>query len=63
MGGCAQVCRRRSDADWVTNIREEVNMDHFRFIFADIGATGAFGTPENDTLQKIPLSISERSVE
>ncbi|KAK1741449.1 hypothetical protein QTG54_007927 [Skeletonema marinoi] len=31
-------------------------MDHFRFIFADIGATGAFGTPENDTLQKIPLS-------
>jgi hypothetical protein len=45
-----------SDADWVTNIREEVNMDHFRFIFADIGATGAYGVPKNDTLQKIPLS-------
>ena len=27
-----------SDAAWVTNIRDEVNMDHFRFIFADIGA-------------------------
>lgn len=45
-----------SDANWVTNVRKEINMDHFRFIFADIGATGDYGNPNNDTLQKIPLS-------
>lgn len=45
-----------SDAQWVTNTRKEVNMDHFRFIFADIGETGSSGTPKNDKLQKIPLS-------
>lgn len=45
-----------SDADWVTNTRNEVNMDHFRFIFADIGDTVKFGYPKNDKLQKIPLS-------
>ena len=45
-----------SDADWVTNVRDEVNMNHFRFIFADIGATGSFGNPKNGNLQKIPLS-------
>jgi len=45
-----------SDAQWVTNTREEVNMDHFRFIFADIGKTGSYGTPVKDKLQKIPLS-------
>ena len=45
-----------SDAQWVTNTRKEVNRDHFRFIFADIGDAGAYGTPKTDTLQKIPLS-------
>ena len=45
-----------SDASWVTNVRKEVNNDHFRFIFADIGATGAYGNPKNEELQKIPLS-------
>lgn len=45
-----------SDAAWVTNIRDEVNMDHFRFVFADIGATGFVGRPKNEHLQKIPLS-------
>lgn len=45
-----------SDADWVTNVRDEVNMNHFRFIFADIGATGNYGKPKNENLQKIPLS-------
>ena len=45
-----------SDANWVTNTRKEVNMDHFRFIFADIGDTIIYGNPKNDKLQKIPLS-------
>ena len=45
-----------SDADWVTNVREEIKMDHFRFIFADIGSTGLYGNPNDETLQKIPLS-------
>ena len=45
-----------SDATWVTNTRKEVNMTHFRFIFADIGETGDFGNPMNEKLQKIPLS-------
>ena len=45
-----------SDARWVTNVRKEVKNDHFRFIFADIGATGAYGNPKNEELQKIPLS-------
>lgn len=45
-----------SDANWVTNTRNEVNMDHFRFIFADIGATGSYGRPQNNKLQKIALS-------
>lgn len=45
-----------SHANWVTNTRKEVNMDHFRFIFADIGDTVQYGKPKNDKLQKIPLS-------
>lgn len=45
-----------SDASWVTKVRKEVKRDHFRFIFADIGETGAYGNPKNEELQKIPLS-------
>ena len=48
-----------SDASWVTNVRKEVNNDHFRFIFTDIGETGAYGNPKNEELQKIPLSYQD----
>lgn len=46
-----------SDVAWVKNTRDEVNMDHFRFIVADIGDTRIWGHPKNETLQKIPLSF------
>lgn len=45
-----------SDATWVTNVRRDINMDHFRFVFADIGPTREMGNPLIETLQKIPLS-------
>eukprot|EP00581_Thalassiosira_minuscula_P007289 CAMPEP_0183709920 /NCGR_PEP_ID=MMETSP0737-20130205/5856_1 /TAXON_ID=385413 /ORGANISM="Thalassiosira miniscula, Strain CCMP1093" /LENGTH=278 /DNA_ID=CAMNT_0025938139 /DNA_START=54 /DNA_END=890 /DNA_ORIENTATION=+ len=44
-----------SDAVWVTMARDNSNMDHFRFSFADIGPTGLWGYPNNTKLNKIPL--------
>lgn len=45
-----------SDAEWVSNARKEVNVENFRFIFADIGETVEWGRPKNQGLQKIPFS-------
>jgi len=42
-----------SDAEWVKKARDSSKMDHFRFSFADIGETLAFGNPANENLQKI----------
>lgn len=42
-----------SDAEWVTMARGLAHKDHFRFTFADIGKTAAFGHPTNKNLQKI----------
>jgi protein O-GlcNAc transferase len=42
-----------SDAVWVVQARENSKLDHFRFNFADIGATQLFGNPTDNTLQKI----------
>jgi hypothetical protein len=39
-------------AVWVSQARD-ASMDHFRFTFADIGKTRAWGNPTNESLQKI----------
>ena len=41
-----------SDAVWVSQARD-ASMDHFRFTFADIGKTKAWGNPTDESLQKI----------
>ena len=45
-----------SDAVWVQKAREQSRADHFRFTFADIGPTRAWGRPANNSTAKIPLS-------
>jgi len=45
-----------SDAIWVADARTNSNMSHFRFYFADIGKTQAWGYPVDETLQKIPYN-------
>jgi len=45
-----------SDPVWVQQAREQAGMDHFRFSYADIGATKMWGYAENSTLQKIALN-------
>lgn len=42
-----------SDAVWISKAREDANMDHFRFSFADVGETSKFGTPVKTELRKI----------
>lgn len=42
-----------SDPEWVTKSRDKSKKDHFRFYFADIGATKKWGHPINRKLQKI----------
>lgn len=45
-----------SDATWVAQARNKANlngMTHFRFSFADIGETMAWGKPKDETLPKI----------
>ena len=43
-----------SDAVWVTSVRQNVS-DHFRFYFADIGRTKAWGYPTDPILAKNTL--------
>ena len=45
-----------SDANWVATARDNSKASHFRFLFADIGKTGAWGTPEDFSLAKIPYN-------
>jgi len=42
-----------SDAQWVAEAREKSGKTHFRFYFADIGKTGAWGNPTMPSLNKI----------
>jgi len=42
-----------SDALWVAQARTNSKLDHFRFNFADIGASKEWGHPQNSLLQKI----------
>jgi len=42
-----------SDAAWVALTRDNFVPSHFRFNFADIGATKAWGHPNDESLQKI----------
>lgn len=57
-----------SDAEWVAKARTASGMGHFRFTFTDIGATGAWGMPEDALLQKIhfnyqvaPLAVESKA--
>lgn len=57
-----------SDAVWVAQARNNSKLDHFRFNFADVGMTGAWGYPTNLALQKIqynyqiaPLVLEDES--
>mmetsp|Transcript_886 Transcript_886/g.1403 ORF Transcript_886/g.1403 Transcript_886/m.1403 type:complete len:282 (-) Transcript_886:36-881(-) len=45
-----------SDPAWVQQARVQAGMDHFRFSYADIGNTTAWGYASNDKLQKIALN-------
>lgn len=45
-----------SDANWVTRAREEAQKAHFKFYFADIGHTLAWGVPANSRLIQLPLN-------
>lgn len=45
-----------SDATWVAQTRENANLTHFRFYFADVGRTRAWGMPADEKLGKIPLT-------
>lgn len=42
-----------SDPVWVAKARQDANRSHFRFNYGDIGDTGLFGVPVDNTLQKI----------
>jgi hypothetical protein len=42
-----------SDAVWVSQARDNSKLEHFRFNFADVGASKAWGYPQNPLLQKI----------
>jgi hypothetical protein len=57
-----------SDAVWVSQARENSKLEHFRFNFADIGTSKAWGRPQNPLLQKIqynyqiaPLVVEDES--
>jgi hypothetical protein len=57
-----------SDAMWVSQARENSKLEHFRFNFADIGTSKAWGRPQNPLLQKIqynyqiaPLVVEDES--
>ena len=57
-----------SDAMWVSQARENSKLEHFRFNFADIGTSKAWGRPQNPLLQKIqynyqiaPLVLEDES--
>ena len=54
-----------SDAKWVSDARDTVakkKNTHFRFHFADIGMTKAWGTPANESLQKIKYNYQVQSL-